>query len=313
MSLKTIFTSLIILLLATKGYAQTVNPPTTTFNINSPSTFTGGSSVTLSNQLSYYSVASLLLTLQVKASGDLIGSNGKTIPISDFKLQTTAITGNVTLTGSNNLITLSTANQNLSTGINLSALSTVNFSFAYTASGGNDFMLPAGDYTTTVTYTLTNLVLFSVSAPITLKVTISDVGAITLSGSTTATLTFSSANDYKNGVSLTQPAAINVFSNRNYAISVSSGGPNLTSGSTSDVISVGNVSVLPAASPANGAVTTTPAALSGTPQTIVSSSASTASQNYDLKYYTPAATVGNFLNKKAGTYSTTLTYTITQP
>jgi len=289
--------------------AQTLSPNTITFPFNSESIFNSGASQSFNNQLSYTALLSLVLTLEVKASGNLtFGSNS--IPISDFQLQVTSINGNVTVTGSNNLITLSNVNQVLSSGINLGLASTVNFTLNYTALGGTNFFVPAGTYSTTLTFTLTNLLLFSKTVTATLSVNIANTSSITLqNGGNTATLRFASATDYQNGVQLTQGASLNAFSTQPYHISVNAS-QNLMNGA--NYIPINNIYVKALPSTVNTSITSTPLPLSLSLQNLVGSTAATLSQNFDITYYT---LTGNnaFLNKPSGTYNSTLTYTITSP
>ncbi len=102
-------------------------------------------------------IAGVLWTIQVRAAGNL--QNGSfTIPIGRISLGATSFTGTGVnlLTGSTNLV-LSTANQTLISG----ALSLLNLNIVanltYRASGGVDFLEPAGNYTTTLTFTTTGL------------------------------------------------------------------------------------------------------------------------------------------------------------
>lgn len=102
-------------------------------------------------------VAGVLWTIQVRAAGNL--QNGSfTIPIEGISIGATSFTGTGInlLTGSTNVV-LSTTNKTLISG----ALSLLNLNvvanLTYRASGGVDFLKPAGNYTTTLTFTTTGL------------------------------------------------------------------------------------------------------------------------------------------------------------
>lgn len=154
-----------------------------------------------------------------------------------------------------------------------------------------------------------------VTQSVTLNVVLQDITSLTIGGTfNTATLTYATASDYASGVDLTQAAAMTAISNQPYSITVYASG-NLINGGNS--IPAGDVSILPTASTANANVTCTRQNIpvsSGSAAQIVHSTAGTASQNYDLLYSTKNnVTQADFLGKPHGTYTTTLTYTITNP
>lgn len=150
---------------------------------------------------------------------------------------------------------------------------------------------------------------------VTLNVVINDVTSLSiLSADQTTTLTYLTAANYANGVTVTQPAAMTAISNQPYSITVYAAG-NLLNGAT-NTIPVGDVTVTPTPTTIDGSATCTPAAIpvsavSAIP--IVTSTAGTTTQSFDLAYTTVGAPIADFLGKPAGTYTTTLTYTITTP
>lgn len=131
-----------------------------------------------------------------------------------------------------------------------------------------------------------------------------------------ATLNYTTPADYQNGVSITQATAFTASSTQAYTVKVKASGDLVYSGAaaanTGD-IPVVNVKVNANASGTSGVTFASAVGLTTDDQTIITSEAGTTSQIYSLTYSTVDAPASDFLNKAAGTYSTTLTYTITAP
>lgn len=150
---------------------------------------------------------------------------------------------------------------------------------------------------------------------VTLNVVINDVTSLSiLSADQTTNLTYSTTSNYANGVTVTQPAAMTAISNQPYSITVYAAGDLLNGGS--NTIPVGDVTVTPTPSTTDGSATCLPVAIpvsAASALPIVHSTAGTTTQSFDLAYSTTGAPTVDFLGKPAGTYTTTLTYTITTP
>jgi len=153
-----------------------------------------------------------------------------------------------------------------------------------------------------------------VTANVTLNVVLGNTSSITIGGAyQTAVLQYSTPAHYQNGVSLTQTGAMTTVSNQPYSVTVYAGS-DLLNGVNS--IPAQDVTVTPSLAAANANITLTPQALpvgSTNAATIIASTVGTASQVYNLTYSTESAPTGDFIGKPAGTYTTTLTYTITNP
>jgi len=153
-----------------------------------------------------------------------------------------------------------------------------------------------------------------ITANVTLNVVLQNTSSITIGGGfQTATLTYDDASDYQNGVTLAQTGALTAVSNQPYSITVYAG-TNLLNGANS--IPAGGVTVTPSLAASNGNITLTGQAIpvgSTNAATIITSSEGTTSQAYNLTYSTASAPTADFINKPSGTYTTTLTYTITNP
>ncbi len=150
------------------------------------------------------------------------------------------------------------------------------------------------------------------TATVTLNVVLTNEASIVI-GSTfqTATLTYSTPANYANGVTTTQTAAMTTISNQAYSVTVLAGTDLLNGANT---IPVGDVTVTPSFTGTNSNITITPQAIPKTTAlNIIASTVGTASQVYNLAYSTTAAPTADFIGKPAGTYTSTLTYTITNP
>ncbi|WP_123844478.1 hypothetical protein [Chitinophaga lutea] len=282
-------------------------------NINTPTLFQNGTQLAITNHVVYTTpLLAALWTLRVRSqSTTLTGPGGATIPIAQTKVQVTSLTSNGTpQSGTYPEITLSTADQDLqASGLNLALVATLRYSIRYTLLGGVDLLKPAGTYAATLTYTLANLIgLGTVTNTTSLQVNITNQAAIVVNNPT-ATLSFTQASHYQLGRQLVHTNALQAFSNIPYSISVRAA-TDLMNGANS--IAAGNVQVTPAlAAPASG-VSVSGVSLSTANQTIITSTVPTLQQLFNLTYSTTAGNTA-FLNKPAGAYSTTLTYTITAP
>lgn len=152
------------------------------------------------------------------------------------------------------------------------------------------------------------------TADVTLNVVLQNAASIVVNGANNvATLTYSTPADYTNGVSLDQTAALTTVSNQPYSVTVYAAGQLVNGG---DNIPVGDVMVTPSLTATNNAITLTGVAIpvgTASASKIIASTEGTASQDFSLNYSTEDAPTTDFIGKPAGTYTTTLTYTLTNP
>jgi hypothetical protein len=152
------------------------------------------------------------------------------------------------------------------------------------------------------------------TANVTLNCVLQNVTSITIGSSfQTTTLTYATAADYTNGVSVSQTGALTAISNQAYSVYVYAG-TDLKNGT--NTIPVSDVTITPSFSGTNAAITCSAKALavgSANQVKLIASTAGTTSQAYNLQYSTVGAPSTDFLGKPAGTYAATLTYTITNP
>ncbi len=291
-----------------------VNNASTTFSL--PSEFTNGKSFSVTDEISVCAGLALSsTTVEVSAAGNLTnGSNS--IALSKFTFLITGVTGTgLCGSGSASQITLSTSYQTVWALNCLLALgASPKLTPTYTISGGSDLLLPAGTYSTTLNVhiigkNILGIIVSDNTVTGTLSVNINTTTQLTIDPSFgTTTMTFGSANDYNNGVSVSQSTALNAFSTQAYHITVIASQDLTYSTST---IPVSNINLTPAAVGGSG-ITTSTKSLSTSAQTIISATTGTLSQNFNLQYYTSAANTA-FLTVPSGTYTTTVTYTISSP
>ncbi len=145
---------------------------------------------------------------------------------------------------------------------------------------------------------------------VTLNVVLQSVQSITINPSfTTTTLTYSTASHYTNGVTTaTQTDALTIFSTSAYTVTVVANQDLTLSAVT---IPVSNVEITPSMTSKPAEVTVTTVTIPKvTPSTIIQSTIGTLSHKYHLVYSTANSTKSDFLGKTAGTYTSTLTFTL---
>lgn len=92
--------------------------------------------------------ASMNWVLKVRAAGSL-DRMGSQIPVSNMGMKVT------NLPGAPPEIILSASDQDIANGSSAAVMQTIPVEIRYRAVGGNDFLQSAGDYVTTLTFTLT--------------------------------------------------------------------------------------------------------------------------------------------------------------
>jgi hypothetical protein len=146
------------------------------------------------------------------------------------------------------------------------------------------------------------------SDEVTLNVTLVATQSISVNATQeTVTLTFDDATDYQNGVTSEQASHLAVSSTGLFQVKVNTSTENLVYETNN--IPVSTVTVTPAyASGTDPDATATGVSLSTTATTILDSDDGTAQAFYNVTYF--ASGGADYINKSAGTYTTTVTYTI---
>lgn len=280
-------------------------------SMNSRGTYNGGVSandmtVTLS------SILSLGWSVTVQAGGPFTnGSN--TIPLSDFMLKISGGTPTAPsgLGAAMTYFSPATTAQTILSGL-ISLLQGETLTFSYEFTGGTAFLVPAGTYSTTLTFKYLNAGgIVQASAPLTVSIIIASAMDIELSNSNSATMLFNSVSAYTSPSPLVQSRALNVFSSSGSSVSVEATGGNLSNGAGAG-IPVGNFTMGATPDPAAAGVSGSAITLSGTASgTIVRMTAGNLGQTFDLTFGILATSV--LLGLPAATYATNLTLTVTAP
>ena len=130
-------------------------------------------------------------------------------------------------------------------------------------------------------------------------------------------LTFASTKDYEEGVSAPKNSHLTVTSNKPYNVKVSAGG-NLAAATTANGTLDAGVVLISFPNTGNntalGGTIKPAAALTTTEQELITGAAAVVEQNIDVIYAVPAtiSRTNKILGKNADTYSTVVTYTISQ-
>lgn len=152
------------------------------------------------------------------------------------------------------------------------------------------------------------------SGTTTLKVKLNDALSITVNDPEVL-LEFITTSDYLNGVSATKPSHLTVSSNQAYSLNVKTAAATLagTGANTTTLnASIVSVQVDDPVGQAVGGTATTVNALSTSNQPILASATAVMGKNINIKYAIPSSvsSTSQVLGKPADTYSTTVTFTI---
>ncbi|NCD72145.1 hypothetical protein [Mucilaginibacter agri] len=143
-----------------------------------------------------------------------------------------------------------------------------------------------------------------------------DVLALSVNNSD-VNINFNNAADYQNGVSVPMAGHLTVTSNQPYTLNIKAAGNLAGTGANTDVL---DPSILTIALPttgnntALGATPTTVGGLATTNAALITNASPGLLKLVDVNYSVPSSisTTSAILGKKADTYTTTVTYTITQ-
>jgi len=148
----------------------------------------------------------------------------------------------------------------------------------------------------------------AVSSNINLTLILSDAYSIVLGPTPDVTFTYATAADYAAAKTQTKTGQFTVISNKPYSVAVKANAAFNTISTTTPPLSAVHVNVDP--STVTGAAYTN-VALSLANQTIASAASPTIGTAYNIVYSIPTA--APLLAMSAGTYTTTMVYTVTQP
>lgn len=148
----------------------------------------------------------------------------------------------------------------------------------------------------------------AVSGNVAVNLILSDAFSIVLGPTPDVTFTYSTAADYAASKTVAKTSHFTVVSNKPYSVAVKANAAFNTISTTTPPLSAVNISVDPTT--ITGATYTT-VALTQANQTIASAANPTIGTAYNINYAIPTA--APLLNMSAGTYTTNVVYTVTQP
>jgi hypothetical protein len=235
-----------------------------------------------------------------------------TLPLSPVSTVSTTLTGIATATA----IALSATSQPLtnSTGIVVptSNSQALNYAFSITAAQLKTRFVQAGTYSIPLTYTWNKT---SAAYPTgslqsqsvgTLEVVVSDLGEL-IANQQTVGLSFTNANQYKNGVNLDMPAHLKLSKTTPYNLYVRATSASFASGVNSIPLNVMRIGPMPGET---GMHTVT---LSSTAQQLINAADPTIDRSLSIRYSIPASETSKLLNKPSGIYSTNIIFSFIAP
>jgi hypothetical protein len=147
------------------------------------------------------------------------------------------------------------------------------------------------------------------SANANVNVVLADVRSIKVNAAqSTVSLNFTSSTDYLNGVFTTQAAHLEITSTGGYQIKAKAATSSLVNGTSTIPVSTIMLTPTLSAGSSDEGVTFTPVSLSATQQPIINTPNGSTRIFFDMKYQ--ASGGQDYINKLAGTYVTTVTFSI---
>ena len=295
---------------------NTLVPATTVLNVNSFAIFRSAAGVSAVSGNDYFTTVPTLFSLRA-SSGTFTFST--TQPYNQLPAANSVNLMGAVLSGTyaGSAINLSASDQLLTaaTGIPVIITNKSILSSTLSISGANlkSNFVQAGTYTVPVVYTVSKT---ASSFPATLpsqtmnssvQVNVSNLMELIVQDPS-VTLTVNTTANYQQGVTTTKPNHVKVSSTVPYNVTVKASSSVLSS-SGGVQIPVGVITI----EGMTGQTGVTPIVLSASPQTIISSANPIVDRLLNLQYRIPSAQTSNLLNKTAGSYNTTITYTIVAP
>lgn len=292
---------------------NTLASSTTPMTVSALSAFRTGGGVSATNTFDYFSTVPTDIFLK---------STGSTFSFATTQLfNSTPVVSSGKLTSllsgpyAGSTINLSTTDQAISTTTSVPVVVTNKNSHTNTLSISDADLkanfVQAGTYTLPVVYTIAKK---STAYPTTLasgtmnssvQLTVAKMSELTIPAST-VNLSFTTAAAYNQGVTATMPNPITVSSTVPYGVTVKTSG-NFISGANS--IPAG-VMIVEGTATQTGI---TPVTLSTTAQNLFTSADPVIDRAINLQFRVPSTQTVNLLNKPAGTYNATVTFTIVAP
>lgn len=291
-------------------------PATTLLHVNSLPMFRSTSGVSSSSIFDYYTSVPTLLNLRASNSTFTFST---TYPYNQLPAaqNVNQVKANITDAQATAAISLSATDQPLTVTAGMPVIATNDKSITSVlnipgATLSSNFV-QAGTYTTPIVYTIAKTAaaypaaLTSATMNSSLQVLVDDMSELILQDASVS-LVFNTAAIYKAGVTKQMPNHLKASATVPYDVTVKASSNFLTSG-TGAQIPVGVITI--EGMPSQTGIT--PVVLSSSPQKIISSANPGIDRFLSLQYRIPAAQTPNLLNKAAGNYTTTVTYTLVAP
>lgn len=295
---------------------NTLAPATTVLNVNSFDIFRNAAGISAVSGSDYFTTVPTLLNLRAGSSTFTFST---TQPYNQLPAANNVNLVSAVLAGTyaGSAINLSASDQLLTAGTGIPVIVTNKSILSATLgiSGANlkSNFVQAGTYTVPIVYTISKTVS---SFPATLpsqtmnsavQVNVSNLMELIVEDPS-VTLTVNTPANYQQGVTTTKPNHVKVSSTVPYNVTVKASSSVLSS-SGGVQIPVGVITI----EGMTGQTGITPVVLSASPQVIISSANPTVDRQLNLQYRIPSTKTSNLLNKAAGSYNTTITYTIVAP
>lgn len=295
---------------------NTLVPATTTLNVNSFAIFRNAAGISTVSGNDYFTTVPTLLSLRASSSTFAFTT---TQPYNQLPAANSVNLMNAALSGTyaGSAINLSASDQLLTvaTGIPVIITNKSLLSSTLSISGANltSNFVQAGTYTLPVVYTVSKTAssfpatLASQTMNSSVQVNVSNLMELIVQDPS-VTLTVNTTANYQQGVTTTMPNHVKVSSTVPYNVTVKASSSVLSS-SGGVQIPVGVITIEGMA----GQTGITPVVLSASPQLIITSANPAVDRLLNLQYRIPSTQTSNLLNKTAGSYNTTITYTIVAP
>ncbi|KIO78644.1 hypothetical protein TH53_02565 [Pedobacter lusitanus] len=295
---------------------NTLAPATIPLNVTSFATFRNALGISSNVNNDYFTTVPTLVDLKASSSTFSFSTTqpyNQLPAANNVNLMSSVLTGPyggaaLNLSASDQLLTVAA-------GIPVVATNKSSLTSTLSISGANlkSNFVQAGTYTVPVVYTISKTASsFPASLPSktmnsSVQVNVSNIMEVVVQDPS-VTLTVNTVTKYQQGVTTTMPNHVKVSSTVPYNVTVKASSSFLNS-SGGVQIPVGVITIEGMA----GQTGVTPVVLSASPQLIISSANPVIDRLLNLQYRIPSTQTSNLLNKAAGSYDTTITYSIVAP
>lgn len=287
---------------------------TSSLAVSSLAAFRTGGGVSVANTFNYQATVPTMITL--KASGTPFTFTTTQLynstPVADANKLSATLSGT---NGSGSPINLSTTDQAISIAsipvVVTNTTGTLTSTLSISAANLKSSFAQAGTYTLPLVYTIAKTsaayppTLAAATMNTSVQLTIPKILELTIPA-TTVSLNFTTAAAYRLGLTAVASNPITLSSTVPYSVTVTGNG-NFTSGS--NTIPIG-VMIVEGAAGQTGVVSLP---LTNASQSLISAANPVIDRAVNLQFRIPSAQTPNLLNKPAGTYSTSITFTIVAP